>query len=147
LRNYKNKKIVDIILGVIIVFVFAVAFLPSKVITVYSGNENQPIYSGNKSFNSVALTFNVYENAENVKDVVFTFESGRQKRIELTEGYYSNPNSMSIVEIGSDGCAFCLQGDVQDKVKFVTFTEIIDGVDVLKTCSFSTYETDLDNPW
>ena len=92
-------------------------------------------------------TEDIFENTENVKDVVFTFESGRQKRIELTEGCYNDPNSMNIVEIGSDGCGFYLQGDAQDKVKFVTFTETINGVDVSKTCSFSTYETNLDCPW
>ncbi len=70
MRNYKNKKIVDIILGLIILSVFTVAFLPSKAISVYSEKSYQPIYNGSRAGSQVALMFNVYENPENVKKIV-----------------------------------------------------------------------------
>lgn len=103
MRNYKNKKIVDIILGVLIVFVFAVAFLPSKVITVYSGNENQPIYSGNKSSNSVALTFNVYESAENVNKIIEILKNNNATATFFVGGCFADDNKELLEKIIESG--------------------------------------------
>ena len=103
MRNYKNKKIVDIILGVIIVFVFAVAFLPSKVITVYSGNENQPIYGGNKSSNSVALTFNIYENAENVNKIIEILQKNNATATFFVGGCFADDNKELLEKIIESG--------------------------------------------
>ncbi len=103
MRTYKNKKIVDIILGVIIISVFAVAFLPSRVITVYSNKNYQPIYNGKRDFNQVALMFNVYENAENVNKIIEILQKNGAKATFFVGGCFADDNKELLEKIISSG--------------------------------------------
>ena len=103
MRNYKNKKIVDIILGVIILSLCAVAFLPSKVISVYSENAYQPIYNGNKNKDQVALMFNVYENSENVNKIIEILQKNNAKATFFIGGCFADDNKDVLENIINSG--------------------------------------------
>ncbi len=103
MRNYKNKKVVNIILGVIILCVFTVAFLPSRAITVYNAKTYQPIYNGKRDFGGVALMFNVYENSENVEKIIQILQKNNAKATFFVGGCFADDNKELLEKIISSG--------------------------------------------
>ena len=103
MRNYKNKKIVDIILGALILCVFSIAFLPSRVISVYNQSAYQPIYSGNKNSSNVSLMFNVYENAENVEKIIEILQNNGVKATFFMGGCFADDNKELLEKIINSG--------------------------------------------
>ena len=105
MKNYKNKKIVDIILGAIIVIVFCVAFIPTKAIMVYSDKNNTAIYNGNRTSNEVSLMFNIYENTENVLKILEILKEKGAVATFFVGGCWADDNKetlQKIIEYGNE---------------------------------------------
>ena len=62
--------ITNLILLAVITCVFAVSFVPEKIVPIYGGNQVSAIYNGNREKKNVSLMFNVYENAKVVRGIV-----------------------------------------------------------------------------
>ncbi len=105
MKNYKNKKIVDIILGAIIVIVFCVAFIPAKAIMVYSDKNTTAIYNGKRDGNEVSLMFNVYENTENVLKILEILKQKGASATFFVGGCWADDNKdvlQKIIEYGNE---------------------------------------------
>ncbi len=105
MNNYKNKKIVDIILGAIIITVFAIAFIPTKAIMVYSDKNDTAIYNGRRNSDEVALMFNVYENTENVLKILEILKEKGAVATFFVGGCWADDNKetlQKIIEYGNE---------------------------------------------
>ena len=103
MSNYKSKKIVNIILGAIIVIVCAVAFVPSNAITVYSNKNYTAIYNGSRESNKVALMFNVYENSENVNKILDVLNEKGVTATFFVGGCWADDNKTILERIINSG--------------------------------------------
>jgi hypothetical protein len=89
----------------------------------------------------------ICKNPENVKEVVLTFESYRQRKFELTSGSYNDLEKMDYFEIANQELVYYVEGHDYDNLLYITITETIDGVDVSTTYKFNEYVTELTRPW
>ena len=92
----------NLLLAVLIVTVFSVAFLPLGVPTA-SIVSPSPYYKGNESKKQVSLMFNVYENSAVVKGIVDTLDSYGAKATFFVGGCWADDNEVLLKEMVSKG--------------------------------------------
>ena len=110
LDEKRLSVVTAIILCALIIGVAIVCFLPSKVVYISGGEAYEPIYHGDKQSSKIALTFNVYENAEVVEGILNELDSRGAKATFFIGGCWADDN-LSVVkkiienghEIGSHG--------------------------------------------
>lgn len=77
MRNFslnKMRAIASACLCGVLIFVASVCFFSESVAVTVSSASDAPVYFGNRKGNLVALTFNCYENADNVVKIAETLE-------------------------------------------------------------------------
>lgn len=102
-----NDKKLNIITGIIILIlavgVTCVCFLPNKVVHISGGKPYEPIYNGDRSQNNVAISFNVYENAEVVEGVLSVLKKYGGKATFFLGGCWADDNIELVLKILEQG--------------------------------------------
>lgn len=93
----------DIALILVITTVFAVTFIPDRIIPIYSGTKNYAIYNGNRENNNVSLMFNVYEGTEIVRGIVDLLDNNQAKGTFFVGGCWADDNSETLKYIVEHG--------------------------------------------
>ncbi len=102
-KRIKLSIITDTLLVVIISVVFAISFLPEKIVPIYGAKSLTPIYNGNKENNAVSLMFNVYENDEVVESILDILKSYNVKATFFVGGCFADDNEKVLKRIVSEG--------------------------------------------
>ncbi len=98
-----TKKISDLIIVLLIVFVAVVGFYPQAV-TPINANENYgAIYSGDKTNGYVALMFNVYENTPVVERILDTLKEHNAQATFFVGGCWADDNKQTLIRILDEG--------------------------------------------
>ena len=109
--NRRIGVITNIILFVVIIAVFAVGFIPDKIVAIYGGNGINAIYHGNIENKNVSLMFNVYENTEvvdgiltelSIHDVKATFFVCRTSQPDLIKEIHDRGHTIGIHSVTHD---------------------------------------------
>ena len=101
--NKRITLITNLILLFVITGVFAVSFLPEKIVPIYGGNQVSAIYNGNREKNCVSLMFNVYENTEVVKGIVDVLNAHGVKSTFFVGGCWADDNAETLKYILDGG--------------------------------------------
>ena len=102
-RSKKIQTIINVILTLIVLVVGVVAFLPQKSVTISGNNGLTAIYNGDRNSNSVALTFNVYENEEVVNGILNELKKADVKATFFVGGVWATKNQETIKRIVLEG--------------------------------------------
>jgi hypothetical protein len=93
-------------------------------------------------------TQNIFENISNVKNVILTFNSGRQRKFDIENGAYMSSDKMDYLIIDAlNSFGYYVQGADYDQLKYIKVIETVDGVDTVKTYSINSHTIDLQRPW
>ncbi len=106
MNNQKTKKIttvVNISLVVIFTCIFAVSFIPNRIVPIYSGKNNSAIYNGNRENKQVSLMFNVYENTDIVNGIIDTLNANNVKATFFVGGCWADDNNDTVNRIVLSG--------------------------------------------
>ena len=103
LSQRRLSVITAIILCILIIGVAIVCFLPSKVVYISGGKTYEPIYSGSREQNGVALTFNVYEGASVVEGILDELNKRGAKATFFIGGGWADDNLDLVKKIIDDG--------------------------------------------
>lgn len=103
MKRKKIKIITNLILCLTVMAVFTVGFLPEKAVLISGSETYSPIYSGDKNSSFVALTFNVYENTEVVKEIVDVLSTNGVKATFFVGGCWADDNKETLNLILSKG--------------------------------------------
>ena len=101
--NKRIKIITSAVICLVILVVSIVAFTPKSSVTILGNESYTPIYRGDASTNSVALTFNVYENGEVVKGILNVLKQNGVKATFFVGGCWADDNAEILNEIILDG--------------------------------------------
>lgn len=97
IRGYAN-----LLLTVLVLVVFSVAFLPIGTPTA-SSIAPSPYYRGNADKKQVSLMFNVYENSAVVKGIIDTLDDYGVKATFFIGGCWADDNEVLLVEMANKG--------------------------------------------
>ena len=101
-----DKKLNIITVAIILILTLGVAcvcFLPNKVALISGGKPYEPIYNGNRSQNTVAITFNLYENAEIVEGILKVLNQKNAKATFFLGGCWADDNIPLVIKILEQG--------------------------------------------
>lgn len=101
--NKRVTLITNLILLVVITGVFAVSFLPEKIVPIYGGNQVSAIYNGNREKENVSLMFNVYENSKVVQGIVDVLNEHGAKATFFVGGCWADDNAETLKYIIDSG--------------------------------------------
>ena len=101
--NKKIQIIINAVLFLTVAVVSVIAFIPEKSVTISGGNGILAIYNGDRNSNSVALTFNVYENTEVVNDILTELKNNDVKATFFVGGCWADDNQKTLIRIINEG--------------------------------------------
>ena len=99
----KIQIIINAVLFLTVVIVGVIAFLPEKSVTISSGNGVVAIYNGDRNSNTVALTFNVYENTDIVNGILNELKKEDVKATFFVGGCWADDNQTTLRRIINEG--------------------------------------------
>lgn len=101
-----NKRIAfvsNVILLLVIVFVYGVSFIPQPTLPIYNVERLEAIYHGNTENKNISLMFNVYENTEVVNQIIDILNEKGVKATFFVGGCWADDNEKTLNRIISDG--------------------------------------------
>ena len=102
--SQKNLSIITaIILCILAIGVAIVCFSPSKVVYISGDETYEPIYSGDRNQNKIALTFNVYEGSDVVEGILNELNKRGVKATFFIGGCWADDNLDLVKRIVDDG--------------------------------------------
>ena len=104
--RYNGKKtaiVTNCILIALAFTIFAVGFIPERIIPIYGGATETPIYYGNREHKNVSIMVNVYENAEIVKKMADEFNAHGAKATFFVGGCWADDNGETLKYLVSAG--------------------------------------------
>lgn len=122
-RRGKITLISNVVLTVVLTIVFAVCFIPDRIIPIYNGQNNTAIYNGNRDKNNVSLMFNVYENTQVVIDIVDTLNSFNAKATFFVGGCWADDNENALKKILQSGHEIGNHGYFHKDHKKLTYSQ------------------------
>ena len=101
--NGKLTLFTNAILVLIFSAVCVFCFLPEKSVPIYSGNQVQAIYNGNRDRANVSLMFNVYENSDVVGGILDELKNQNVKATFFVGGCWADDNGELLRRIVGEG--------------------------------------------
>ncbi len=101
--NKKVTFITNLILTSVLLIVIAVSFLPEKIVPIYSENNIEAIYNGNREKPNVSIMFNVYENTEIVNGILDELKNKNVKGTFFVGGCWADDNKETLIRIVNEG--------------------------------------------
>lgn len=104
--RYNGKKtavITNCILVALALTIFAVGFIPERIIPIYGGTTETPIYYGNREKKNVSIMINVYENTETVRKIADEFIRHGAKATFFVGGCWADDNGETLKYLTSAG--------------------------------------------
>ncbi len=98
-----TRKISDLIIIMLIVFVAVVGFYPQAVTPINANENHGAIYSGNKACGGVALMFNIYENTPVVEKILKVLNERNAKATFFVGGCWADDNKQTLLNILEGG--------------------------------------------
>ncbi len=99
----KVTAIVNAILVCVIIFVFAVIYIPPNAIPSYENGKLKAIYNGNRNKKQVSLMFNIYENTEVVNGILDVLKEYNVKSTFFVGGCWADDNQVTLNRIVNEG--------------------------------------------
>lgn len=131
-RRIKIGLITDTLLVAIISIVFAISFLPEKIVSIYGAKNLAPIYNGKAENSAVSLMFNVYENTKIVNDIVDLLNEKGVKGTFFVGGCWADDNGDMLNKIVSGGHEIASHGYFHKDHKKLSYDK---NVEEIKTSS------------
>ena len=119
----KTTLITNILLFSVLIFVFAVSFVPNKITPIYGGESYSAIYNGNREKPRVSLMFNVYESAKTVSSIVDLLNAHNVKATFFVGGCWADDNGETLNKIVESGHEIGNHGYFHKDHKNLTYAE------------------------
>ncbi len=103
MKNIKVKLITDILMLALVIVVFLVGITPQNYVTIFAKTNSPVIYKGSQECGGVALTFNVYENAEIVNKIMDLLKEKGAKATFYVGGSWADDNEKTVKRIIEEG--------------------------------------------
>jgi len=127
-KRIKFSIITDTLLVAIISVVFAISFLPNRIVPIYSANALTPIYNGNKENNGVSLMFNVYENKDVVNGILDKLNEGGVKATFFVGGCFADDNGELLKRIVKEGHEIATHGYFHKDHKTLSYQKNVEEI-------------------
>ncbi len=98
-----TRKISDIIIVALIVFVAVVGLYPKSVTPINANASYGALYSGSKTSGGVSLMFNIYENTQVVEKILDTLSAHEAKATFFVGGCWADDNKQTLIRILEEG--------------------------------------------
>lgn len=128
--NSKSLTIItNVTLVILLLAVYAISFVPDKVIPIYGENKNQAIYNGNRESNKVSLMFNVYENKDVVLKIMDVLEEYQATATFFVGGCWADDNQSTLNQIVSRGHEIANHGYFHKDHKNLTYQKNVEEIE------------------
>ena len=97
------KLVSDLIMVLVVAIVFVVGLFPQNYVTIFASQQSLVYYKGSPEVGGVALTFNVYENAQTVNEIIKVLKEKGAKATFYVGGCWADDNKETVLRIVEEG--------------------------------------------